>query len=60
VLARLPLCRRPGAAPSRTADDDIAEIARHFGIDAAALLRIVEEAAGCPNSALPSSNSSAS
>jgi len=46
VLARLPLCRRPGAAPSRTADDDIAEIARHFGIDAAALLRIVEEAAG--------------
>jgi hypothetical protein len=47
VLARLRLCRRPGAAgPSRTAGEDVEEVARHFGIDAGALRRIVEEGAG--------------
>jgi hypothetical protein len=46
VLVRLRLCRRPSAAaPARTAEEDVAEIARHFGIDAAALRRVVEEAA---------------
>jgi hypothetical protein len=43
---RLRLRRRPGAAaPARTAEEDVAEIARHFGIDAEALRRIVEEVA---------------
>jgi hypothetical protein len=47
VLARLRLCRRPGAAPpSRTAEEDVAKIARHFGIDPAPLRRVVEEVAG--------------
>jgi len=41
------LASRPGAAaPSRTAEEDVEEIARHFGIAAEALLRVVEEAAG--------------
>jgi hypothetical protein len=44
VLAQLRLCRRPGAAaPGRTAEEDTAQIAGRFGIDAAALLRIVQE-----------------
>jgi hypothetical protein len=47
ALADLRLCRRPGAAaPGRTAEEDLAEIAGRFGIDPAALGRIVEEAAG--------------
>src|SRR5207302_597770 len=45
VLARLRLCRRRGAAaPARTDEEDVAEIARHLGIDGAALRRVVEEA----------------
>ena len=44
----LRLCRRPGAAaPDRTAEEDIAEIAARYGRDAAALRRVVEEA-GAP------------
>jgi hypothetical protein len=36
VLTQLRLCRRPGAAlPSRTAVDDVADIAARFGPDAA-------------------------
>jgi hypothetical protein len=36
------LCRRPGAAePERSAEQDIADIARRFNLDAAALRRIV-------------------
>jgi hypothetical protein len=47
VLTQLRLCRRPGAAePGRTTAEDRAEIARRFGIDTAALGRVVEEAAG--------------
>jgi hypothetical protein len=38
--------RRPGAAlPSRTAEEDVTEIAARFGLDAAALRRVVEEGA---------------
>jgi hypothetical protein len=52
VLTLLRLCRRPGAAapgaaaPGPTAEDDVAKIAHHFGVDAAALWRMVEEVAG--------------
>ncbi|HKI37990.1 MAG TPA: hypothetical protein VKA46_39415 [Gemmataceae bacterium] len=47
VLTSLRLCRRPGAAaPERTTDQDISDIARRFGIDPAALARIVQEADG--------------
>jgi hypothetical protein len=47
VLTPLRLCRRPGAGePSWTWEEDVAEIARRFGLDAAALGRVVEEAAG--------------
>ena len=36
--------RRPGAAePKRTAAEDVSEIAARFGLDAAALRRVVEE-----------------
>jgi hypothetical protein len=45
VLTHLRLCRRPGAAaPERTAEQDIADIAGRFAIDAEALRRIVTEA----------------
>jgi hypothetical protein len=44
VLTPLRLCRRPGAAaPSWTAEADVAEIARRFGLGAAALGRVVGE-----------------
>lgn len=46
VVVALRLCRRPGTAPDRTADEDVTEIARRFGIDAGALGRIVREAGG--------------
>jgi hypothetical protein len=47
VLTQLRLCRRPGAAePGRTAEEDLAAIAGPFGIDAVALRRVVENAAG--------------
>jgi hypothetical protein len=47
ALAELRLCRRPGAAaPGRTAAEDLAEIAGRFGLNAAALGRIVAEAGG--------------
>jgi hypothetical protein len=47
VLTPLRLCRRPGAAePSWTWEPDVAEIARRFGLDAAALGRVDEEAVG--------------
>ena len=46
VVVALRLCRRPGTAqPDRTTEDDVNEIARRFGIDAAALRRVVEEVA---------------
>jgi hypothetical protein len=46
VLTDLRLCRRPGAAePARTAAEDMASIARRFGLDAAVLGRVVAEAA---------------
>ena len=37
---------RAGADPARAAEQDVAAIARHLGIDAGALRRIFEEAAG--------------
>jgi hypothetical protein len=46
VVVALRLCRRPGIVPERTAEDDIEEIARRFGVSAAALARVVEAAAG--------------
>jgi hypothetical protein len=47
VLTPLRLCRRPGAAePSWTCQEDVAEIARRFCLDARALGRVAEEAAG--------------
>jgi hypothetical protein len=47
VLTSLRLCRRPGAAePERTADQDIADIARRFNLDAVALRRIVTGGTG--------------
>jgi hypothetical protein len=47
VLTALRLCRRPGeAAPARTAGEDVATIARRFGLDAGALRRVVEEGTG--------------
>jgi hypothetical protein len=49
ALTQLRLCRRPGVAePGRTAEEDVAVSATRFGIDAAALRRIVEEGAGGP------------
>jgi hypothetical protein len=43
VLTSLRLCRKPGAAePDRSAEQDIADICRRFGIDPAALRRVVE------------------
>jgi hypothetical protein len=47
MLTSLRLCRRPGAAePTRSAEQDVRAIAGHFGIDAPALRRVVEEVAG--------------
>jgi hypothetical protein len=47
VLMDLRLCRLPGAAgPTLTADEDIAAIAARYGLDAAALRRVVR--AGAP------------
>jgi hypothetical protein len=49
VLTQLRLCRRPGAAePSRAVEVDVVATAERLGIDAAALRRIVEEAASGP------------
>jgi hypothetical protein len=46
VLTHLRLCRRPGAAePHRTTAEDVAEIARRFSINAAALQRVIDSAA---------------
>jgi hypothetical protein len=46
LLPQLRLCRCPSAAlPSRTAADDVVEIAARFGLDATALRRVVEEGA---------------
>jgi hypothetical protein len=46
VLTQLRLCRRPAAAlPSRTAADDVVEIAARLGLDTAALRLVVEEGA---------------
>jgi hypothetical protein len=46
-LAAMPsvrLCRRPGAAePDRGAEQDVLDIARRFGIDPAALRRVIED-----------------
>jgi hypothetical protein len=45
TLTRRRLCRRQGAAePQRTADEDVRDIAVHFGIDAEQLRRVVEGA----------------
>jgi hypothetical protein len=51
VLTLLHLCRRPGTAPGRTAEENIAEIARRFAIDPAALrlLNLLPEPASSPN-----------
>jgi hypothetical protein len=47
LLARLGLCRRPGAAePSWTAEQGLQAVAGHFGFNAAALRRVVPEMAG--------------
>ena len=49
VLTPLRLCHRPGAAePSWTAEADVAEIARRFGLDAAPLGSVVEDIGGDP------------
>jgi hypothetical protein len=46
VLTDLRLCRWPGAAEPRwTVGEDVARIAGHFGVDAQALQRVVEEVA---------------
>jgi hypothetical protein len=45
VVVALRLCRRPGAAePNWTMEEDVEEIARRFGINPAALARIIGEA----------------
>jgi hypothetical protein len=44
VLTVLRLCRRPGTAPGRSAEEDIAEIARRFALDPGALRRVIDEA----------------
>jgi hypothetical protein len=45
VLTRLRLCRRPGAAePDRTAEQDVLDICRRFGIEPAALRRVMDDA----------------
>jgi hypothetical protein len=44
ALASVRLCRRPGAAAERRADDDVADITRAFGIDPEALRRVLDEA----------------
>jgi hypothetical protein len=47
ALTGLLLCRRPGTAASyQTAEEDITDIAGLFGIDPAALRRVVCETAG--------------
>jgi hypothetical protein len=44
VLTSLRLCRRPGAAaPERTAEQDVLDICRRFGIEPAALRRVIED-----------------
>ncbi|HKI36062.1 MAG TPA: hypothetical protein VKA46_29670 [Gemmataceae bacterium] len=44
TLTHLRLRRRPGRGePERTAEEDVADIARHFGIDPAPLARVVGE-----------------
>jgi hypothetical protein len=49
VLTPLHLCRRQGEAEqSRTSEEDVAEIARRFGLDPAAPVRVVEDAVGGP------------
>jgi hypothetical protein len=49
ALASVRLCRKPGAAePHRTAGQDIEDICRRFGCDAAALRRVVAEAGSRP------------
>jgi hypothetical protein len=43
ALPGLRLCRRPGAAaPGRTAEEDVADIAQRYGLDAAAPRRLVD------------------
>jgi hypothetical protein len=42
VLTSLRLCRRPGAAePERTAEEDIEDFRRRFGVNAEALRRVL-------------------
>jgi hypothetical protein len=48
VLTVLRLCRRPGTAPGRTAEEDIAEIADRFALDPTALRRVVDAASSPP------------
>jgi hypothetical protein len=46
LVSELCLCRRPGTlAPRRTAAEDVRAIAACYGLDVAALRRVVEEAA---------------
>jgi hypothetical protein len=44
ALASVRLCRRPGASADRSADEDLADITRAFGIDPEALRRVLDEA----------------
>jgi hypothetical protein len=45
VLVSLRLCRRPGAAePDRSAEQDVADIVRRFGIELTVLRRVVRTA----------------
>lgn len=44
TLTDLRLCRRPGTADSRTAEEDVLRIAEAFGVDAALLRQIVATA----------------
>ncbi|MBI1917673.1 MAG: hypothetical protein HYS12_23505 [Planctomycetes bacterium] len=54
VLTDLRLCRRPGAAAPRwTVEEDIARIAGHFSIDAAALHSLTVTADGTLRPAAP-------
>jgi hypothetical protein len=47
VLTPLRLCHRPGTAePSWPTEEDVLEIARRFGMDAAALGKVIEEVSG--------------
>jgi hypothetical protein len=45
VLTGLRLCRRPGTSEDRTAEEDISDISRRWGVDASMLTQIMAEPA---------------